>query len=271
MPSIVPSDIYPAVRRFLLESGLARALKAFDKETAQEEEPTKPSKKARALAELELTEACQLWLDARATSGASSAAPAAANGAAHAEAAAAEEVPAPAAAPAKKKRRKSQEVVAAAAEAEEAAAAEEEAAPAQEERPKKRRKKSVQLQEAAAAAEEAAEEQTKDAAAGAPGGKKDKKKEKADKKPAGVPFSRIDHDKWVGSIKDNRLKDNTHKAKDKFGESAGDSWGDMASEDLLKVKGKGFRKEMAKKKRASWRGGGEIDQGVNSIAFSDSE
>jgi len=40
---------------------------------------------------------------------------------------------------------------------------------------------------------------------------------------------------------------------------------------MLKVKGKGFRKEMAKKKRASWRGGGSIDQGVNSLTFSDSD
>merc|ERR1719259_1199480 len=97
-----------------------------------------------------------------------------------------------------------------------------------------------------------------------------KKKEKTEKAPI-VPFSRVDHDKWVSSIKDDRLKDNTHKAKDKFGESVGDSWGDAAAEDMLKVKGKGFRKEMAKKKRASWRGGGEIDQGVNSIAFPDSD
>merc|ERR1719259_1620156 len=103
-----------------------------------------------------------------------------------------------------------------------------------------------------------------------PAGKQEKKKEKAEEKP-GVPFSRVDHDKWVSSIKDDRLKDNTHKAKDKFGESVGDSWGDAAAEDMLKVKGKGFRKEMAKKKRASWRGGGEIDQGVNSIAFPDSD
>merc|ERR1719456_1194564 len=63
--------------------------------------------------------------------------------------------------------------------------------------------------------------------------------------------------------------DNTHKAKGKFGSSAGDTWGDQAADDLLKVKGKGFRKEMAKKKRASWRGGGNIDMGVNSLMFSD--
>ncbi|CAK9084254.1 Uroporphyrinogen decarboxylase (UPD) (URO-D) [Durusdinium trenchii] len=67
------------------------------------------------------------------------------------------------------------------------------------------------------------------------------------------------------------LLDNTHLAKQKFGGSKGDSWADKASEDLLKTKGKGFRKEMAKKKRSSWRGGGEIDQGVNSIKFDDSD
>lgn len=36
---------------------------------------------------------------------------------------------------------------------------------------------------------------------------------------------------------------------------------------LASVLNSGFRKEMAKKKRSSWRGGGEIDQGVNSIKF----
>lgn len=41
------------------------------------------------------------------------------------------------------------------------------------------------------------------------------------------------------SIQDDRLLDNTHLAKQKFGGSKGDSWADKASEDLLKVKGKG--------------------------------
>merc|ERR1712113_1055069 len=99
--------------------------------------------------------------------------------------------------------------------------------------------------------------------------KKNKEKNQ-EKKTAGTPFKRIDEEKWNASIKDSRLLDNTHKAKQKFGGSEGDTWADKASEDLLKVKGKGFRKEMAKKKRASWRGGGGIDQGVNSIPFSDS-
>lgn len=42
-----------------------------------------------------------------------------------------------------------------------------------------------------------------------------------------------------GCFQDERLLDNTHLAKQKFGLSAGDSWADKASEDLLKVKGKG--------------------------------
>merc|ERR1712183_198880 len=67
MAALVPSDIYPAVRKFLLENGLARALKAFDKETSFDE--TAPAtashlgKKAKKLAKLELTAACQSWLD----------------------------------------------------------------------------------------------------------------------------------------------------------------------------------------------------------------
>lgn len=81
----------------------------------------------------------------------------------------------------------------------------------------------------------------------------------------------MDNEAWRAKITDPRLLDNTHLAKQKFGNSAGDSWADKASEDMLKVKGKGFRKEMAKKKRASWTGGGELDQGVNSIKFPDSD
>merc|ERR1712187_900141 len=86
-----------------------------------------------------------------------------------------------------------------------------------------------------------------------------------------VGFQRVDAQKWLKTVKDDRLLDNTHKAKTMFGNSQGDSWADKASEDLLKVKGKGFRKEMAKKKKASWRGGGELPQGVNSSKFADSD
>merc|ERR1711933_84734 len=100
--------------------------------------------------------------------------------------------------------------------------------------------------------------------------KKKKKKDKEHAPASGVPFKRVDDEKWRNMITDSRLIDNSHKAKQKFGASAGDSWGDKAAVDMLKVKGAGFRKEMAKKKRASWRGAGAIDQGVNSVKFDDS-
>mmetsp|Transcript_72687 Transcript_72687/g.175774 ORF Transcript_72687/g.175774 Transcript_72687/m.175774 type:complete len:254 (-) Transcript_72687:100-861(-) len=249
MTPIVPSDIYPAVRRFLSECGLQKTLKALDKETAAEEADATAtkSKKAKALAELELTEACQLWLDARRGGAATDGA--AVNGVAAEDAV--------------KPKKKKQEAEAEAPKPAPAPAAEEEP---EAEAPKKKRKRE---------AEEAAAEQAAPAAAGgepeaegeAPKKKKNKKNE--EKKP-GVPFQRIDDSKWRATLTDDRFIDNTHKAKQKFGGSAGDAWGDSAAEDLLKVKGKGFRKEMAKKKRASWRGGGEIDQGVNSVKFQDS-
>lgn len=80
----------------------------------------------------------------------------------------------------------------------------------------------------------------------------------------------MDQEKWTAAVKDPRLLDNTHTSKSKIGE-VGDTWADTASADLLAVKGKGFRKEMAKKKRASWRGAGAMDMGVNSIPFPDSD
>jgi outer membrane biosynthesis protein TonB len=79
-------------------------------------------------------------------------------------------------------------------------------------------------------------------------------------------FRRVESEKWESTIKNDKLRITAHKDK------GGDNWGDKAAEDLLKVKGRDFRKEMAKKKKASWRGGGTIDQGVNSIKFdSDSD
>ena len=93
-----------------------------------------------------------------------------------------------------------------------------------------------------------------------------------EKRKSGTPFSRVDQEKWRKAVSDGRFLDNTHEAKKRFGMAAGgDSWGDKAAEDLGKVKGKGFRKEMAKKKRSSWKGGGQLDQGVNSIMFPDSD
>jgi len=259
MTKIVASDIYPAVHRFLLESGMQRTLKAFNKETSLSEEgeeaSVSKSKKAKALAELELTEACQLWLEARRSSQR--------NGAAHPEDAATNE-------PLPKSKRKKQ------AAAEEAPAAADDDVAADEtpevatHAGKKRKDKGtpVEVHVAGAANEQL---QTQDSTEVSEGQSKKKRKTEKEEKPAGVPFKRIDDEKWRATIKDSRLKDNTHEAKVKFGGGEGDSWGDRASEDLLQVKGKGFRKEMAKKKRASWRGGGEIDQGVNSIKFEDSD
>lgn len=244
MPKIVPSDIYPAVRRFLLESGLQRTLRALDKETSTGEEEAAASialsKKAKALADLELIEACQCWLDARKQ----------VNGAA-APAAAEEQPPEPGRQPCSPRppKRKRQQAAAPAEEQEaEAGAKEEEAAVAE-----------------ALTADSTEGNSTQEA-----GERPKKKKKEKEERPSGVPFKRIDDEKWISKIADARLRDNTHKAKQKFGTSAGDTWADKAAEDLGKVKGKGFRKEMAKKKRSSWRGGGEIDQGVNSIKFQDS-
>ena len=39
----------------------------------------------------------------------------------------------------------------------------------------------------------------------------------------------------------------------------------------FQVKGKSFVKEMQKKKRASWRGGGQIDTKINSYIYPDSD
>eukprot|EP00747_Dinoflagellata_sp_TGD_P187200 gnl/TRDRNA2_/TRDRNA2_44735_c0_seq2.p1 gnl/TRDRNA2_/TRDRNA2_44735_c0~~gnl/TRDRNA2_/TRDRNA2_44735_c0_seq2.p1 ORF type:complete len:245 (-),score=94.81 gnl/TRDRNA2_/TRDRNA2_44735_c0_seq2:165-899(-) len=242
MAPLAPSDIYPAVRRFLVESGLTKSLKAFDKETAvgEDEEAQvtgKAAKRRKALAALELIEACQLWFDAnRAT----------VNGVEGSE----------------EKPKKKKELV-----------VEEEAEPAATEKPKKRKRKEMEAEEA-----EAEEAPAPEAPAAEPVETKKTNKERrkeakeGKERTSGVPFSRVDDAKWRATITDSRLLDNSHKAKDKFGASKGDSWGDKAAEDMLKVKGKGFRKEMAKKKRASWRGGGEIDQGVNSIKLgSDSD
>lgn len=286
------SDIYPAVRQFFEDAGLARALKSFDKETAQEDGSAAPAPPAG----LTLLAACQLWVQSaqpaekagaaeltlanlypavrrflddasltrtaksfgKDTAGEEEEAGAVSDGLeltaacrlwvdAHEEAKRAK-----AEKKAAKKRKAEAEALAAAPEV-----VEEEAVEAPK---KKKRKASDDLETPAAAVE---------AVSGAKAGK-DKKEKK--ERTAGVPFSRVDHAKWTAAIKDDRLKDNTHEGKLKFGMGVnGDSWGDKASADLLAVKGKGFRKEMQKKKRASWRGGGEIDQGCNSVFFPDSD
>merc|ERR1719266_583494 len=88
--------------------------------------------------------------------------------------------------------------------------------------------------------------------------RKRKKNGSVEPKQPGKFFQREEWNKWSESIKDENLKNNSYEAN-KQRTDAIDTYADKAAEDLGKVKGKGFRKEMAKKKRSSWRGGGEID------------
>jgi len=246
--AVVPSDIFPVVKRFLLESGLQRTLKAFMKETEAGGDADAPVPKKRKglfkhLDALELTAACQLWLQQQTSKKAEG-----------------EEEP-----PKKKKQKYADAEAAVVAETVEAAAE-------IEDKPPKKKKAALDAETGAAEAAAAVETSSKQDAVASPvlAAKKKKNKEDKAQKPAGVPFKRVDESRWIQTVTDSRMLDNTHKAKAKFGDSAGDSWADRASEDMLKVKGKGFRKEMAKKKRASWKGSGELDQGVNSIKFADS-
>lgn len=288
--ALTASEIYPAVRRFLLESELARTLKAFDKETSTDGAETvgESMKKAKKISKIVLVAACQLVIDARFSEGllAADIYPAVDRFFVESElirtskafdkdtAAAAAEVEE--AAPSKKKAKAISKIDLASAcqAALEARTPKNGEAPAEEAlRPKKRKRDAEEAElpkKKKQAVEEApAEEPAPSAEAAAEVSQKKKKKEERGEKTSGIAFSRVDDAKWRSTITDARLIDNTHEAKMKHGGSVGDSWGDMAAADLLKVKGKGFRKEMAKKKRSSWRGGGEIDQGVNSIKFDD--
>lgn len=76
-------------------------------------------------------------------------------------------------------------------------------------------------------------------------------------------WKRFDESKYQAKVAGTKYADNTHYSK------GGDSWGNEAAEKLGKVKGQGFRKEMQKMKRASWKGAGTIDTKVNSVQFSD--
>ena len=94
----------------------------------------------------------------------------------------------------------------------------------------------------------------------------ERKAEKIDPIEAREQNRRQDWGSWAKTLegKDERLQNGFLRT--------GDSWGDGAFADLSVVKGKKFVKEMQKKKRASWRGGGALDQGVNSFKFdSDSD
>jgi len=280
MPNIAPSDIYPVVRRFLMESGLTRALKSFDKETSAGDD-AEVSPNASAFEGLALTEAVELWLEQKGVD-----APAALEGV-EAQVQAkkekkrkdAEVAQEEGEQPKKHKRHRHEKEVLATAGATDPSGqevrnnvrADQTATHALDDAAEEPMRTQEPHKSAASRDTAKAGDEPKALREPGPKGASAAKKTKVDKVP-GVPFSRVDHERWTKTIKDDRLKDNSHKAKVKFGESEGDSWADKAAEDMLKVRGRGFRKEMAKKKRASWRGAGEIDQGVNSIAFSsDSE
>lgn len=276
MATLTPSELYPAVRRFLVQSGLTRSLKSFNKETnfcEDEDAHTNGDARAAILASLELVRAGQFWLDAQP-------APVEKQRRRKNAEQAGEEDAAVVVKSSKKKKR-------AEAEAEEAAAP---AVALEEEAPKKKKKHSEEVEvelvkqekvKKTKTIEEAEPEATPEAKPEstpepkAESNAKEERKIKKEKKEkpegrSGVPFSRVDQEKWTSAVKDPRLLDNTHTSKSKIGE-VGDTWADTASADLLAVKGKGFRKEMAKKKRASWRGTGAMDMGVNSIPFPDSD
>lgn len=276
MATLTPSELYPAVRRFLVQSGLTRSLKSFNKETnfcEDEDAHTNGDARAAILASLELVRAGQFWLDAQPAPVEKQRRRKDAEQAGEEDAAVVEKS-------SKKKKR-------AEAEAEEAAAP---AVALEEEAPKKKKKHSEEVEvelvkqekvKKTKTIEEAEPEATPEAKLEstpepkAESNAKEERKIKKEKKEkpegrSGVPFSRVDQEKWTAAVKDPRLLDNTHTSKSKIGE-VGDTWADTASADLLAVKGKGFRKEMAKKKRASWRGAGAMDMGVNSIPFPDSD
>jgi hypothetical protein len=78
-------------------------------------------------------------------------------------------------------------------------------------------------------------------------------------------WKRFDEEKYKSKVTGTKYEDNSHYSK------GGDAWGNEAADRLGKVKGQGFRKEMQKLKRASWKGCGSIDAGVNSVQFSDWE
>lgn len=78
-------------------------------------------------------------------------------------------------------------------------------------------------------------------------------------------WKRIDEGLWKNKVTGTKYEKVSHYDK------GGDAWGNEAADILGKVKGKGFVKAMQKLKRASWKGQGSLDTGVNSVQFSDWE
>ncbi|KAL8433486.1 hypothetical protein Efla_001083 [Eimeria flavescens] len=125
-------------------------------------------------------------------------------------------------------------------------------AAAEDKKKKTRMHKSVQEEEDTEAAEE------HEAAGNGEGGKTKKKN--------GLKrFQRIDDSQWTSTLP-AELKDNS------FWKKKNDNFAVKAAEQLGRVRGKDFRHEKTKKKKATWKGCGEIPMTVNSIQFaSDSD
>ncbi|KAK1444360.1 hypothetical protein BgAZ_102660 [Babesia gibsoni] len=77
-------------------------------------------------------------------------------------------------------------------------------------------------------------------------------------------FKRIHDDVWMERIAKEELKENSYTMKN-------EEFSRKAAQELIQVKGKNFRTEKMKKKRASWKGSGEISTQVNSVRFDDSD
>ncbi|KAJ1619157.1 SRP40, C-terminal domain-containing protein [Pavlovales sp. CCMP2436] len=91
------------------------------------------------------------------------------------------------------------------------------------------------------------------------------------RKQGNTPFKRVDETEAEFYNFDARLKDNSFDAmRNSTDVGKNYLWGAKASEDLLKVKGKDFRKAKDKKKKGTYTGG-EIDCTVNSVKFPDSD
>lgn len=65
------------------------------------------------------------------------------------------------------------------------------------------------------------------------------------------PLKRLNVPKLLQTVTDSRLLDQSYASKN------GDNYAAKAAEELGRVRGKDFRREMHKKKRASWKGLGK--------------
>lgn len=262
---LVPSDIFPAVRRFLLESGLQRTLGVFDSETGVGVYEEALAEQGEVLG-LELTEACALWVVARRSCNQVTSV--------DAQTSVGSKVlcGVPAAAPkdperARRKDRRPHSMSGTDIQRYERGSGE--LSPVLQQTGFTEPSADLAITDVSMATEAsvACDNVAVPAEASAKTAKRLRKQARSGS--AGQPYSRVNEEFWRDKVEDKRLLDNTHEAKAKYGAADGDAWATHAALDMSKVTGKGFRKEMAKKKRCTWRGNGALNQGVNSIAFSD--